>query len=330
VVLLGSREEEGALPIQHMRIVHVQDLLMEGEKELGLRVVSGSGGLGRPIFSSKVQRPGKELRRDPPLVKANRILLLGRTELGLLDALVPSRRRMLLRELSFLDLPCILVEGGLRVPEDLLQFSQEYSIPLLATRLGGIQLTRGLHRILGRIMGDGVHIQGVLMRIFDVGVLILGKSGIGKSECALDLITRGHALVADDLVELRRGADGEVLGTCPELIKYHMEVRGLGIINILALFGERAVIEESTIGLVVELLEWEQILHMDRTGLPQRTFTLLDRDLPLLRIPVSLNRNLAIILEVAVRNQLLKERGIRPVEDLAHRIETELRSKASS
>jgi HPr kinase/phosphorylase len=104
----------------------------------------------------------------------------------------------------------------------------------------------------------------------------------------------------------------------------------LGIINILALFGERAVIEESTIGLVVELLEWEQILHMDRTGLPQRTFTLLDRDLPLLRIPVSLNRNLAIILEVAVRNQLLKERGIRPVEDLAHRIETELRSKASS
>jgi HPr kinase/phosphorylase len=136
--------------------------------------------------------------------------------------------------------------------------------------------------------------------------------------------------VADDLVELRRDGLGIVVGTSPELIRNHMEVRGLGIINIWELFGVEAVARECAVELVVELVEWEYFRDMDRTGLLQRTFTLLEKDIPLLRIPASLNRNLAIILEVAVRNHLLKQRGIRPLERLARRIESQLRTKASS
>jgi HPr kinase/phosphorylase len=162
-----------------------------------------------------------------------------------------------------------------------------------------------------------------------VGVLIMGKSGIGKSECALDLITRGHALVADDFVELRRQGGG-VAGSSPPLIRHHIEVRGLGIIDVLELFGPDAVEQECRVELVVELVEWTQFRAMDRTGLTRRTLTLLEVDIPLLRIPVSLNRNLAIIVEVAVRNHLLQQRGVRPIEALERRLETQLRSGKSA
>lgn len=313
-----------------MRVIDVGDLLTEGRKRLGLQPIVGLGGLGRPIYSARVQRPGKKPRRDASQLGANRLLIFGKAEMEFLERLAPEGRKDFFRDLTPLDLPCIVVEGSLHIPEDLRLFAQEHSIPLLGTHWSGPSLTRALHRILDTILGDGCHIQGVLIRVYGVGVFILGKSGIGKSECALDLVTRGHALVADDLVELHRNGSGCVLGTSPELIRHHMEVRGLGIINIWELFGPEAVARECPVELVVELLEWEQSRDMDRTGLLQRTFTLLETDIPLLRIPVSLNRNLAIILEVAVRNYLLRQKGIRSLERLARRIESRLRTKASS
>jgi HPr kinase/phosphorylase len=313
-----------------MRLIDVEDLLTEGSKQLGLQPIVGLGGLGRPIFSARVQRPGRQLR-DPSQLRANRLLIFGDVEIDLLQRLSPSGRKALFRGLSQLDLPCILVEGSLPLPEELRTFGQEHAIAVLGTDWSGPRLTKTLHRILGTILGDGCHIQGVLMRVYGVGVLILGRSGIGKSECALDLISRGHALVADDLVELHRnGGSGTVVGRSPELIRHHMEVRGLGIINIWELFGPEAVALDCPVGLVVELLEWDQCLDMDRTGLLQRKFTLLEMDIPMLKIPVSLNRNIAIILEVAVRNHLLQKRGVRSLDRLARRIESQLRVKARS
>jgi HPr kinase/phosphorylase len=311
-----------------MRSVRVEDLLTEGERRLGLQPLAGLGGLGRVISSSKLQRPGRELGREASQIRANRLLIFGKSEMELLDRLSPSRRNALYRDLSLLDLPCIILEGAVPFPEELRSFAQVHSIPLLVTPWQGLRLSRLLHEILKALLGPEIHIQGVLLRVLDVGVLILGKSGIGKSECALDLISRGHALVADDLVELRRGDSGRVLGTSPELIRHHMEVRGLGIINIQELFGPAAVELESPVDLVVELLEWQQFQSLDRTGLTQRRYTLLEADIPLLRIPVSLNRNVAIILEVAVRNHLLRQKGVRPLERLEQRIESQLRTRA--
>ena len=146
------------------------------------------------------------------------------------------------------------------------------------------------------------------MRVYGMGVLILGKSSIGRSECALDLITRGHALVADDLVEINLQGRKKVIGAAPELLRHIIEVRGLGIMNIMELYGAEAVAESTEIDLVAEFLDMEQFKEMDRTGLIRWTYTLADADIPLYRIPVSQNRNIAIIMEVAVRNHLLVEK----------------------
>ncbi len=317
------------MPRELMRAIYVEDLLREAGARLGLQPIAGLGGLGRMISSTKTQRPGRELRREVPQLRANAAIIFGKVEGEIVEGLSPSRRRALFRELSLLDLPCIILESPASAPPDLLAFSQEQSICLLGTHWSGPRLTRAVHGILHDLLQPGLHLQGVLMRVFGVGVLILGKSGIGKSECALDLISRGHELVADDLVEIHADGRGGVVGQSPELIRHHMEVRGLGIINILELFGEEAVASHSSVDLVVELLEWEQFKSMDRTGLTRRLFVLLEADLPMLRIPVSLNRNLAIILEVAVRNHLLQQEGVRPLDRLQGRIERRLVNRGS-
>jgi HPr kinase/phosphorylase len=313
-----------------MRSIHVEDLLTGADRRLGLEPIVGMGGLGRPISSAKPVRPGRELRRQAAGLGANRVLILGKVELRIIQGLTDPSKRALFREISVLDVPCLIVEGSLSVPEDLRVFAQAQSIPMLGTRWSGPRLTRELTQILHDLLGRRFHVQGVLLRVLGVGVLIRGKSGIGKSECALDLVSRGHVLVADDFVEVSADPNGEVVGRSPELIRHHMEVRGLGIINILELFGPDAVADECPVELVVELVEWERFLSVDRTGLNQRSFTLLDADLPLLRIPVSLNRNVAIIVEVAAKNHLLQQKGIRPVSNLERRIESQLRSRAQS
>lgn len=317
------------MPRELMRAIYVEDLLREAGTRLGLQPIAGLGGLGRTISSTKIQRPGRELGREVPQIRANAAIVFGKLEGEIVEGLSPSRRRALFRELSLLDLPCIIIEAPASPPPDLRAFAQEHAICLLGTHWSGPRLTRAIHGILHDLLQPGLHLQGVLMQVFGVGVLILGKSGIGKSECALDLISRGHKLVADDLVEIHAEGRRCVLGQSPELIRHHMEVRGLGIINILELFGDEAVASHSSVDLVVELLEWEQFKSMDRTGLTRRVFVLLEADLPMFRIPVSLNRNLAIILEVAVRNYLLQRGGARPLDRLQGKIERRLVSRGS-
>ncbi len=307
-----------------MHSIHVEDLLRKGREPLGLRPLGGLAGLGRTISSWKVLRPGKALGHQGIKLGANRPLILGTTELEVLRGVSPGRRRALLRELTLMEVPCLILEGSIACPEELVALSQTSGIPLFSSSLSGTRLKREMGKLLKELLGPPLHIQGVLLRVFDLGVLIIGKSGIGKSECALDLIDRGHCLVADDFVELFIDPQGKVRGRSPELIRHHMEVRGLGILNIMDLFGPDSVMEESQVDLVVELLEWEQFKDEDRTGLVRRTFTLLDRDLPLLRMPVSLNRNIAILLEVAVRNHLLKVSGRSPIRSLDRKIQRRL------
>jgi HPr kinase/phosphorylase len=223
------------------------------------------------------------------------------------------------------EIPCVLITGGGNPPGDLLAASDEHRVPVLRTPVATpIAIAK-----IGALLDDALAVRevmhGVLMDILGLGVLIIGESGIGKSECALDLIVRGHRLVADDTVEVRRRGETAVLGTCPELTRHHMEVRGLGVINIRDLFGVAATRTSKRVELVVRLERWDPQREYDRLGLDENVLDLFGVKVPLICMPVAPGRNLAILVEVAARNQLLRSRGLNAARDLVTRLERQLR-----
>jgi HPr kinase/phosphorylase len=224
------------------------------------------------------------------------------------------------------DIPCVLITGGWEPPPDLLVASEACAVPVLRT---SIATPIAINRI-GALLEDALAVRevlhGVLMDILGLGVLIVGDSGIGKSECALDLIVRGHRLVADDTVEVRRRGETTLIGTCPELTRHHMEVRGLGVINIRDLFGVAATRSAKRVELVVRLERWDPDREYERLGIDENTFDLFGVKVPLISMPVAPGRNLAILVEVAARNQLLRSRGLNAARDLAARLDGRLRA----
>jgi HPr kinase/phosphorylase len=202
--------------------------------------------------------------------------------------------------------------------------AEKAGVPLLSTRVGTATAIGKLTALLEDRLAVRQVIHGVLLDILGLGVLMVGESGIGKSECALDLVVRGHRLVADDAVEVRRRA-ASILGSCPELTRHHMEIRGLGLINLRDLFGVASTRASKRVELVVQLERWDPQREYDRLGLDDVSFDLLGIGLPLIRMPVAPGRNLAILVEVAARNQLLRTRGIHAARVLAARLDAELR-----
>jgi HPr kinase/phosphorylase len=187
---------------------------------------------------------------------------------------------------------------------------------------------QSITRVLEDELSPFTTLHGVLVDVYGMGVLLLGDSGIGKSECALDLISRGHRLVADDVVEIRRYPNGALVGRASEMIRYHMELRGIGIINIKHLFGVSAVRSSKSIELVIELQRWDPTKKYDRLGLDGETYTILERAVPLLRLPVASGRNLALLIEIAARNELLKTQGYDAAKEFARRVDEEIAKNA--
>jgi HPr kinase/phosphorylase len=223
------------------------------------------------------------------------------------------------------DIPCVLITGGLPAPVELLQAANRYHVPLLRTAVATPAAIAKITALLDDTLAVREVIHGVLMDILGLGVLIVGDSGIGKSECALDLVVRGHRLVADDTVEVRRRGETVVIGTCPELTRHHMELRGLGVINIRDLFGVASTRSSKRVELVVQLERWDPAREYDRLGVDEITYELFGVRIPLIRMPVAPGRNLAILVEVASRNQLLRSKGLNAARDLVSRLERQLR-----
>jgi HPr kinase/phosphorylase len=219
-----------------------------------------------------------------------------------------------------------MITGGWTPPAELVAAAARHEIPLLRT---AVTTPVAIARI-GLILDDALAVRkvvhGVLLDILGLGVLITGESGMGKSECALDLVVRGHRLVADDAVEVRRRGESEIIGTCPELTRHHMEVRGLGIINISDLFGVAATRLSKRIELVVQLERWNTQREYDRLGLDEQTYELFQVKIPVIHMPVAPGRSLAILVEVAARNQLLRSRGLNAARDLTRRLERQLQA----
>jgi HPr kinase/phosphorylase len=290
--------------------LEVRELYGVWGKELEIKIITGEDGLNRKIRSNRVQKPGLRLIEPNIQLEEGKIQILGRTEISYLNKVLPEEQVKISEILSSHDVPCFIISKGLTPYEFLINACNENDMPLFTTELYTGRLISTLNGILEERLAPFVNVHGVLLDIHGLGVLILGKSGIGKSECALDLILGGSKLVADDVVEIRKVGTSKLIGSGPGIIKHLMEIRGVGIINIKDLFGTASVMDRREIDMVIELAHWNLDTDYDRLGLDQKTYTVIEVELPYLVLPVSSGRNMATIIEVAVRNQLLKSTGV--------------------
>jgi HPr kinase/phosphorylase len=298
--------------------ITVRELL--GRAELEVTAVAGQVGLDRVVTVPRIQKPGLALTGWPEQLHSRRVLVLGGTEVEYLHDHEPARSLGITTLLAS-DPACIVVCRGLQPPSELTAAAEQGGVPVLVSLLPTADFITAVTGWMSDRLAPSTDIHGVLMDVLGIGVLLLGKSGIGKSETALDLIVRGHRLVADDVIRIRRRG-AHVVGRGAGIIGHHMEIRGLGIINVKDLFGISAVRDTKKIELVVELREWTEGEEYDRLGFDDRFDRILEVAVPAVQLPVRPGRNLATLIEVAARNQLLKLQGThsaRAFRDQLHR-----------
>ena len=290
-----------------------------------LKLLVGEGGLTKPIKNADISRPGLEMSGYFSHYASDRIQLLGTTELSFFNLLPDEERKGRMRKLCQPETPAIIVTRGLEPPDELLAAAKELDTPLVSSDVPTTQLMSRLTTFLEHELARSTSLHGVLVDIYGIGVLITGDSGIGKSETALELVKRGHRLVADDNVEIREITKDELVGRPPELIKHLLEIRGLGIINVMTLFGAGSVLTEKRIRLNINLENWDKDKLYDRVGLHEETLRILDTEITKKTIPVRPGRNLAVIIEVAAMNYRLNIMGINTAEDFNERLNAEIK-----
>ncbi|MEM9071282.1 MAG: HPr(Ser) kinase/phosphatase [Myxococcota bacterium] len=302
----------------------VRALLGEPELARVTRLVAGAASLDRVVTHPRIQKNGLCLAGHTHGVVASRVQILGETEMSFLATLDPELRRERCEKLFALELALLIVTRDVDPPSELVDAARATQTPLVVASPRSSRTIALVHEALDRLLAPSHTRHGVLIDIHGLGALLLGPSGIGKSECALFLVERGHRLVADDQVVLTRTPTGVVLGKAPPLLRHHLELRGIGIINVRDLFGATAVRDEKAVHLVIELCPWDSEQAFDRLGLDDLSYELLGLELPMLRIPVQPGRNMAVILEVAARNQLLKRGGTHAAREFVAKLSGKL------
>ncbi len=300
--------------------VTVRQLLHEGGSLLRLHLAAGRSGLDRQIRLARVQRPGLALTGFTDYLRYGRVQIVGGSEVSYLAKLTAASRRAILGRLAKADITCFVVTKGLAAPPELMTAAEHSGVPVLTSPLQSTEFIKQLSAFLDQRLAQRTLLHAVLLDVFGLGVLVVGESGIGKSECALELIDRGHRLVADDVVELMRTADA-LVGSSPDLTRNHMEIRGVGVLNIKDLYGVSSIGTPKRVEMVVGLERWEAGREYDRLGLRDEKFALLGLEVPLIRMPVAPGRNIALLVEVAARNQLLKYRGYDAARRLAEQVD---------
>jgi HPr kinase/phosphorylase len=295
-------------------------------RALDLELLAGGTGLERRITIPHTQKTGLALSGFDAYLRPGRVLVFGRSEVSYLETLTAGERGEALRRVFSHDVPCLLVTCGATMPPETVAEADRAGVPLLSSRAATPEAMSRLAAVLDTYLAERGSVHGVLMDILGLGVLVVGESGIGKSECALDLVVRGHRLVADDMVELRCRAQSFLIGTCPELTRHHMEIRGLGLINVQDLFGVASTRSSKRVELVVQLERWEHGREYDRLGLDEEFYEIIGARIPMIRMPVAPGRNVAILVEVAARNQLLRSRGHHAARRLVNRLNEQLAS----
>jgi HPr kinase/phosphorylase len=290
--------------------ISLRDLLSRRTDPLQLSPLTGDLGLDRPIPDSEVASPGLALAGYTTRFAPRRLHVLGETEISYLNSLTSEERRQRLEAFFNFDLPCVFVTKGQEVPRELLDLARVRGVPLLLSRLKTAEFYRRIKPLLEEAFAPRTTLHGSLADVYGVGLLFIGRSGIGKSECVLDLVERGHRLVADDVVQVTRRGSDILIGQGHELAGHHMEIRGIGLIDIPALFGVRAVRQQKRIEVVVQLEDWESAQDADRTGLAQLETTILEVTIPKVIIPLNPGKNITVISEVIAMMLLLRYSGV--------------------
>jgi HPr kinase/phosphorylase len=292
------------------RAFTLRDLMAQAAESLQLEALTGEVGLDRPIPDSEAASPGLALAGYISRFMPRRLHVLGETEISYLAALDPVERRSRLTSFFEFDLPCVFVTKGQEVPGELLDLARVKGVPVLRTRLKTAEFYRRIKPVVEEAFAPRTTIHASLADVYGVGLLFQGRSGIGKSECVLDLIERGHRLVADDVVQVSRRGNDLLIGQGHELAAHHMEIRGVGLVDVPTLFGVRSVRQQKRIEVVVELQDWEVAKDADRTGLDPLETTILDVKLPKMVIPLNPGKNITVICEVVAMMHLLRYSGV--------------------
>ena len=288
-------------------------------KALGLERVLATGAKTLPIEVSNANRPGMQFADYWDFFAWERPQLLGKVEMTYLSQLDESTRRERLKKYFSYPLPCIIISRGYPCFDEMRVFAAAHNVPIYSTQKETTQFELELIAFLRDYLAPRETRHGVLVNVFGAGILITGNSGVGKSEAALELIKRGHQLVADDVVDIRRVSDDRLVGESPELVRHFMEIRGVGIIDISTMYGVGAVIRNKTIDMEVHLEMWQAGKEYDRLGMTENYTEILGVQIPYLLLPIHPGRNLAVVLEVAARNFRLKQMGHNAAMELARR-----------
>ena len=311
------------------RTLTVGQFLERTGDSLSLTDIGEGVGLDKVIPNSDISSPGLALAGYVDRFVAERLQVLGETEITYLGSLTPAERERILSGFFGFDMPAVIVTKGQDPPQELRVAASEAGVPLLRTRLKTAEFYRRIKPALEAEFAETTTLHGSLADVFGVGLFFTGKSGIGKSECVLDLVERGHRLVADDLVITTRRGNDVLIGRGHELQRHHMEIRGVGLIDIPSIFGIRAVRQQKRIEVVVRLEEWDQNAMVDRTGLDTETTAILGVSIPLITVPLNPGKNITVIAEVIALNHLLRYSGINPAEVFNERLIGRMRQAAA-
>ena len=282
-----------------------------------------------PIDTSDVNRPGLPFAGFWEHFADERPQILGLVETSYLHSLDPETRKMRLQQFVSYDLPCIVICRRLEGMDDLIQMAAARKIPVYRSDVDTTKLVMDMIYFLNNHLAPRMTMHGVLAEVYGVGVLLTGESGVGKSEAALELVKRGHRLVADDVVDVRRVSENRLIGEAPEMVRNLMEIRGIGIIDVATMFGIGSVMRSKSIDMIVHLEHWVEGKEYDRLGLDDKTHEILGVQVPWLLLPIRPGRNVAVVLEVAARNLMLKQQGYSAAKELEKRMIARMEKSAA-
>ena len=303
--------------IKHRKNEITVELLYDSMKrQLRLELIAGASGLKRKIKVAEINRPGLAIAGHTEYFANRRIQVLGKAELTYLNSLEPHMRVKRLMPLFGPNIPCIVISRRFSLPPELLKMANEYHLPIFRSPFVTMRVMNKMTLLLDNWFAPAVCIHGSLLEVYGVGVLITGKSGIGKSECSLALVSRGHRIIADDIVRIHVEDGMTLVGSRSEITSHHMELRGLGIINVESLFGVGCIRDRKRVDLNILLEEWDPQREYDRLGMSENTTSILGIDIPFNMIPVKPGRDTALLVEAASLSQRLRWMGRNPAKEL--------------